>query len=283
MIDVILLSGASGAGKSTVCHAFEERGFRIVENVPLGALPATIDAMVANPSYYAKVALILTLDQLKDAQAYLRTREDIDLTVVILDCGQHELLSRFRLTRHVHPLQSQGLSLEEAILKDKETITHIRPVADLYLDTTGMDVATLREVALANIEGEEISHLVVRFTSFGYKYGVPRDAETIFDCRNVPNPFWIKELRPLTGLDQPIIDWLEKHEETEESYQEMVTYLTYYLAKARKDKRNYVSISLGCSGGQHRSVYFAERLYNHFKNEYKAFVTHREIARYKGK
>ncbi len=283
MIDLILLSGASGAGKSTVCHAFEERSFRIVENVPLLALPATVDAMVQDEDYYAKTLLILTLDQLKDAQTYLRTREDIHLTVVILDCGQHELLSRFRLTRHVHPLQSRGISLEEAILKDKETITHIRPVADLYLDTTGMEAGALREIALASIGGEEGDHLIVRFTSFGYKFGVPRDAETVFDCRNVPNPFWVPELRPLTGLDKPIIDWLEQHEETEESFREMVTYITYYLEKARKDKRNYVSISLGCSGGQHRSVYFAERLYQHFKKDYKAFVSHREIARYRGK
>lgn len=283
MIDVILLSGASGAGKSTLCHAFEERGLRLIENVPLDVLPTCVDAMVQNESYYAKSAIILTLDQFKDAQIYLRKREDIHLSVILLDCGQHELLSRFRLTRHVHPLQSQGLSLEEAIGKDKETIASLRPVADLYLDTTGLEPSALRELALANIEGEEGGHLVVRFTSFGYKYGVPRDAETVFDCRNVPNPFWVKELRPLTGLDQPIIDWLESHEETEESYQEMATYLTYYLEKARKDKRNYVSISLGCSGGQHRSVYFAERLYNHFKKEYKAFVNHREIARYRGK
>lgn len=283
MVQLLLLSGVSGAGKSTVHHAFEEKGYRIVENVPVPALDALIDSLIADEGAYGKTALIQTLDLAKDSWTKIVTRSGVDARFVLLDCAHDELLARFRLTRHVHPLQSRGLTLEEAMEQDAEAMELIRPLADLYIDTTGMQASALREVALANIEGTMGDRMVVRFTSFGYKFGVPRDAEIVFDCRNVPNPYWNKELRPLTGLDQPIIQWLEDRKEVEEAFQAMVTYLTYFIEKARKDRRNYVSINLGCSGGQHRSVYFAQRLCDYFSKDYLTFVTHREIGRYVGR
>ena len=283
MVNFILLTGVSGAGKSTVCHAFEEKGYRIVENVPVAAVSAVLDSIVADENAYGKTVLIQTLDLAKETYHVVAARQNIQRQFMVLDCAHDELLARFRLTRHVHPLQSRGLSLEEALEEDAEAVALVRPLADLYIDTTGMEPQALREIDMANIEGELGGNLVVRFTSFGYKFGVPRDAEIVFDCRNVPNPYWNKMLRPFTGLDKPIVDWLQDHKEVEEAFDSMVKYLTYFLEKARKDRRNYVSIDLGCSGGQHRSVYFAQRLCEYFSKEYLTFVTHREIGRYRGK
>ncbi len=277
---LLLLTGVAGAGKSTVCHAFEERGYRIVENVPLGALDAMVDACLPDVEY-AKTVLTVGLGEAAKALEILRSREGLDVIFMVLDCTHDQLLARFRLTRHVHPLQSKGMTLDEAIKADAIAIDAIRPLADIYIDTTGWEAASLREVTLGEVEGTHGNDLVVRFLSFGYKFGVPRDAEIVFDCRHVPNPYWVKELRRFTGLDNEIIEWLEARPQTDEAFEAMTQYLSYFLQKARKDRRNFVSVSLGCSGGQHRSVYFAERLAKYFSKDYATFVTHREMARYR--
>ena len=280
MVRLILLSGASGAGKSTICHGLEERGFRVLENVPLSALSTVAKALVGGKPKYDDTVLSMPIEEAVEAYNLLKKEPDIAVTFVLLYCSKDELLSRYRLTRHTHPLQSTGLTLAQAIEQDRLAIQQARNLADIYIDSTGTNPVLLQNMALASLLGEEGKKLFVRFTSFGYKYGVPEDAEIVLDCRHVPNPYWDKSLRPLTGLDKPIVDWLESHEEVEAAFQAMTNYLSYFFKQARHDGRHYVAVDLGCTGGQHRSVYFAQRLMDYFSKDYLTFVTHRDITRY---
>ena len=280
MRKVFLLTGVSGAGKSTISHVFEEFGYRIIENAPNVVLPALAEEIIKNDAY-ERTVLIVEIRHAAHAISILRQLPNLEVLVCVLDCSPHELLTRYRLTRHIHPLQAKGLSLEDCLEKDAFDMQNVRPLADLYLDTTGLSVSELRHIAFAHLApaGDK---MVVTFSSFGYKYGIPQDAELIFDCRNVPNPFWDPKLRSLTGLDQPVIDFLKAHEETDELFKKMTDYLDYFLPSAKVGGRNYVNVDLGCSGGQHRSVYFAQALYEHYKGKYICFVSHREMKRYLG-
>lgn len=280
MRKVFLLTGVSGAGKSTISHVFEEFGYRIIENAPNVVLPSLAEEIIKNDAY-ERTVLIVEIRHAAHAISILRQLPNLEVLVCALDCAAHELLTRYRLTRHIHPLQAKGLTLEECLEKDAADMKNVRPLADLYLDTTGLSVSELRRLAFAHLApaGDK---MVVTFSSFGYKYGIPQDAELIFDCRNVPNPFWDPSLRSLTGLDKPVIDFLSAHKETEELFNRMTDYLDYFLPSANAGGRNYVNVDLGCSGGQHRSVYFAQALYEHYKAKYICFVSHREMKRYIG-
>ncbi len=279
MINLVILSGVSGAGKSTVSHVFEELNYRLIENIPNPVLPSLMEAMLAQPDAYERTVLILELRNLAQAIEIVRPYEMINLRVFLLDCQGPELISRYRLTRHIHPLQAQGYNLEEAIEEDARSMEICRKVADFYLDTTGLDVNTLRQLIFANVTGNASHRMVVNFASFGYKYGAPTDGEIVFDCRSVPNPFWDKELRPKTGQDPEVKLFLESKKETIELLGHMIAYLDYYLSEVSRNGRNYIFIYCGCSGGQHRSVYFAERLFHHYQSKYICTVSHRELRR----
>lgn len=277
---IILLSGVSGAGKSTISHVFEELGYRLIENVPNVVLPALCAEFESNPAYELTV-IIVEIRHAKHAIEILRSFKGLKSHFVLLDCNKAELLTRYRLTRHVHPLQAKGYPLEECLQMDEQSMKEVRPLADVYVDTTGLSTNELRHFSLAHF-GKAGDKMVITFSSFGYKYGIPQDAEVIFDCRNVPNPFWVKELKTKTGLDPEVRQWLDNRPECDVLFTHMVNYLDYFLSSAHVDGRNYVNIDLGCSGGQHRSVYFAQRLYEHYKDQYLCFVSHREMSRYMG-
>lgn len=282
MVTIIVLTGVSGAGKTTISHAFEERGFRVIENLPNVVLPAFLEEVIAKGDVYAKTLLILEIRHAFTAINIIRQETRIKSKVLVLDCQQNELLTRYRLTRNIHPLQAKGCSLEEALKYDAIAMKDVRPLADLYVDTTGLTEAKLREKVILNLLGDYHNRMKVVFYSFGYKYGMPQDAETVFDCRNVPNPFWIAELKDTTGLDFKCKEWLDNQQECEEQFKSFITYLEPFLENAKKSGRNYVSICFGCSGGQHRSIYFAERVYKYFtdKNKYVCSIIHRELPRY---
>ncbi|OPZ32279.1 MAG: glmZ(sRNA)-inactivating NTPase [Tenericutes bacterium ADurb.BinA155] len=159
----------------------------------------------------------------------------------------------------------------------------VRPLADLYIDTTGLQSSDLRKTVFSALDSESGTRMAVIFASFGYKYGIPQDAEIVLDTRIVPNPFWVKGLKTLTGLDQPVIDFLDAQPECPELFQKMCDYLDFYLPRLQKEGRSFVFVDIGCSGGQHRSVYFAEKLYQRYKKTYLCSINHRELPRYTSK
>ena len=280
MQSIIVLSGVSGAGKSTILHAFEEKGYRMIENIPNVLLPALMTEIKTKPESFDKVVIVVEIRHAMTAIRTVKKAEDIHFRSIILDCSKEELLKRFRLTRHVHPLQARGLSLEECLEQDRKNIADVHPFADIYIDTTRLSNKELRQLAMYALDESFENRMVVTFASFGYKYGVPQDADIVFDCRFLPNPFWIDELKALTGLDQPVIDYLDSQHDCLPYFDKMCAFLEHYLDECQKAGRNYIVIYTGCSGGQHRSVYFAEKLMKRFEGKYHCMLAHRELARY---
>lgn len=283
MNNIIVLTGVSGAGKTTISHAFEERGYRVIENLPNVVLPMFLEEVINKGDVYAKTLLIIEIRHAVTAISIISQEKRIKSTVLVLDCQQNELLTRYRLTRNIHPLQAKGCSLEDAIKYDAEVMKSVRPLADLYVDTTGLTPAKLREKVIISLVGDYHSRMMVVFSSFGYKYGMPQDAETVIDCRNVPNPFWVNELKHTTGLDSECKEWLDNQKDCDDFFKSVIEYLNPFLEMAKKCGRQYVSICFGCSGGQHRSIYFAEKAYKYYQesNKYLCSIIHRELPRYK--
>lgn len=283
MSKFVILTGVSGAGKSTISHAFEERDFQIVENIPYEVFPSFLKVIDQNPLKFERVECVVRLDDAEKIIPLVRQDKNLESQVIVLDCSVPELRSRYRLSRHIHPLEASGLTLEQAIAHDKKVMETVRPLADLYIDTTGLQSSDLRKTVFSALDSESGTRMAVIFASFGYKYGIPQDAEIVLDTRIVPNPFWVKGLKTLTGLDQPVIDFLDAQPECPELFQKMCDYLDFYLPRLQKEGRSFVFVDIGCSGGQHRSVYFAEKLYQRYKKTYLCSINHRELPRYTSK
>ena len=279
LMKLVLVSGVSGAGKTTFASVCEEKGYHVIEELPISMIPSLLDVFKGKPEEYAKNALFVNISKLEDAADLLRKDSAFQTVVVGLDCSQDVLLTRFRLTRHIHPLQPKGYSLEEALDLDQKAMKKIQPLLDVYIDTTGLTEKDLRKKAGA-ILGDQRSRLNVVFSSFGYKYGVPRDAEVVIDARVLANPYWVKELSRLTGLDKPVIDYIKADSKTAPMLDKIYGILDPYFECAVEEGRPYCVIDIGCSGGQHRSVFVAEELFAHYKDRYSCIVYHREINRY---
>lgn len=277
MINVIYLTGVSGAGKSTAAHAFEEKGYRVIENTPNEIVPSLLEEMKKKPESYGKTIIIQEIRHAKTGLSILNNTSGIRLLSIVLYCNKQELFKRFRLTRHMHPLQAKGMQLEEAIDDDERRANLIRDNVDLFLDTTDLSNEELRESILAKIRRPNDLDLAVSFISFGYKHGVPSDADYVFDCRDFPNPFWIPELRDLTGLDQPVIDFFKSKRDIGKYIKVLEEFLVPVFEKAQKAGRKFLNVYLGCSGGQHRSVYIAQSLFDLFKERYCCMVSHRDF------
>lgn len=277
---LLLVSGVSGAGKTTLASVCEEHGYYITEEIPIAMISSLLAAFGKNSSVYSKVALFVGLSSFEKASALVRSSPYVTPLVWGLDCSSDVLMTRYRLTRHTHPLQPKGYSLEEAIHIDATRMAKLRPLFDVYLDTSGLSERDLRIKAASLLEKRD-PKLRLIISSFGYKYGLPRDAEIVIDARCLINPFWVPTLSRLTGLDKPVVDYIEKDPHTQDFMSKLFELLSDYLVHAQADGRSFVVLDVGCSGGQHRSVYVAEALAKHFSADYDCTVYHREIMRYR--
>ncbi|MCQ2742876.1 MAG: RNase adapter RapZ [Bacilli bacterium] len=278
MNKLIILTGVSGAGKSTFAHVFEEKGYARVENVPEDVIPSFIESVKRGKD--KSVSLMVAPQYAEEVILSAKKERDLKTKVIVLDCSSEELHARYRLTRHVHPLEATGIPLDECLADDKDHVMKVRKYADVYIDSTGLSSNQLRKIAHMITSDGEGHKMEVILTSFGYKYGVPQDAEVIFDTRIVPNPYWVKGLRDTTGLDKETIEFLDSQKETKEMMDNITSYLEYYLDKLEREGRNYVFIGIGCTGGQHRSVYFVEKLAERLSFRYNTEAIHRELHRF---
>jgi len=279
-IDLIIISGVAGAGKTTVAHVCEEKGIYVVEDLPKELFPSLCEIFKNNPLSYPKVAIVIPISDAEYIISLAKADPAFETRAVGLDCSNDSLLSRFRLTRHVHPLQPKGYSLDEAMRIDAELMKRARPCFDIYIDTTGLTEKDLRKLVINALLDITLGAITVVFSSFGYKYGLPRDAEVVIDARILANPYWVAELSHLTGLDQPVIDYIRRDPKTEPFLQSLYALIGGYIKAAYNESRNFCFIDVGCSGGQHRSVFVAEQLYEHFRDEYHCVISHRELTRY---
>ena len=283
---LIIISGRSGSGKSTALNMLEDHGYYCIDNLPASLLPALAQRVSDQSAELALVAVSIDarnipadlkqvpeiLEQLK--QMSLRTE------IIFLDASSPTLIKRFSESRRKHPLTTDKIGLRQAINVETELLEQITLLASLSIDTSNMSLHQLRDTIKTRVVERDDSGLALMFESFGYKYGVPIDADIVFDVRCLPNPYWEPDLRPLSGLDAPVQQWLRSQASAESMYVDLCEYLLKWLPRFEENNRSYMTVAIGCTGGQHRSVYLSERLRRHFADKIKNVqVMHRELIR----
>lgn len=279
---LVVISGHSGSGKSVVLRALEDLGYYCVDNIPVNMLP-TLTRSVSQE--YEEVAVSIDVrnlpkdpNELVEILSYLT--ESWQVTTVFLDSSDDVLLKRFSETRRLHPLSKKNMSLTEAIRTEREVLSPVVERADLYIDTDKLSVHQLSELVRERILGKKSSRLVVVFESFGFKHGIPKDADYVFDARFLPNPHWEPELKPLTGLDAPVQIFLGSQPIVTKFIWQIQTLISTWLPHLERNNRSYVTVAIGCTGGQHRSVYIVETLAEMFRSSHPDVqVRHKEIEK----
>ena len=283
---LIIVSGRSGSGKSTALDVLEDNGFYCIDNLPAGLLPdlaerALLQTELLHPQVAVSVDARNLPSQLKRFPELLeevRARH-IQCDVLYLDADDETLLKRFSETRRRHPLTNESRSLAEAIRDEELLLAAIIDHADLKIDTTHLNLYQLRDVLKLRLLNRPEPGTAFLIESFGFKRGMPVDADLVFDVRCLPNPYWKAELRDFSGLDQPVIDYLTAQPDVEEMFQDIHAYLSKWLPRFAASNRAYVTIAIGCTGGHHRSVYLAERLGQALREPLKNLqVRHRDLA-----
>ena len=279
-MDLILISGLSGSGKSVALHLLEDAGYYCVDNLPVVML--TVLVRMLKDEGIAKVAVAVDarsgdgIELLTDKLELLKT-EGTRATFIFLHASPETLLKRYSESRRRHPLAAQGQTLEEAIRTES---TLLEPISTLghRIDTSNLKANALREWIRQFIESAPGSGLTLMFESFGFKHGLPLDADFVFDVRCLPNPHYVKDLRLLTGKDKPVVDFLEAEADVCEMRDDIRQFVAKWLPSFIRDNRNYLTVAIGCTGGQHRSVYIAEWLAGEFKQQARVLVRHRTLA-----
>lgn len=282
---IVIISGLSGSGKTVALHTLEDENFYCVDNLPLGLLPDFVDR-VLNRSLqpYENIAVGIDarseshdLRKFSDIIRSLR-QKPVTLDVIYLQAEHATLIKRFSDTRRKHPLSRKGLPLFEAIEVERNLLTDVASEADLIIDTTYTNVHQLRELVLQQIIKKNSSSLSLLFQSFGFKHGTPPDSDFVFDVRCLPNPHWEPSLRPLTGLDTEVAQFLQQQNDVEEMMGQIREFLRFWIPKFEQQNRYYLTVSIGCTGGQHRSVYIAQQLCDDFSSELEnVSIRHREL------
>ena len=278
MIDLVIVTGAYGAGKSLAAQAFEEAGFYVTDRIPLGVVDSYFAELVKNQEKYPRVALTIENDVALETYQKAKKHKEFQVKFMGITCDAHTLNERYRLSRKVHPKEPKGLSLEEAINNDLDNMNKLRDYFDVYIDTAKMTKNEFRNRIYDAVIGKE-HKFIVAFMSFGYKISVPQDIETVFDVRLLPNPYWVPELKHKTGLDQEVKDYVLNAPETKEYLKHVIEYLDFYLEELKKNDRKHATIGFACSGGQHRSVAIAEYLAKHYSSKYHTSVTHKDLPK----
>jgi len=283
---LVIISGRSGSGKSTALQALEDIGFYCIDNLPATLLPSLVEQMVGDSQHPEKVAisidarnLLSNLTQLPGILASLKEDHQHALfEVLYLDASEATLLKRYSSTRRKHPLSDDNRGLLESINLEQQLLEPIAKIADLRIDTTRLNLYDLRDSIKSRIAERSEQSLAVQFQSFGFKHGVPLDADIVYDVRVLPNPYWIPELRQYSGLDEPVIEFLSESAEVSEMQQHITQYLECWLPRFAANNRSYITVAIGCTGGHHRSVFLATRLASHFEKLMdNVHVRHREL------
>ncbi|VFP83980.1 RNase adapter protein RapZ [Candidatus Erwinia haradaeae] len=263
---LMIISGRSGSGKSVALRAVEDMGFYCVDNLPIVLLPDLARLLAER---YISAAVSIDIRNMPEHpgifEKVLTNLPDLFIPqILFLDADRNTLIRRYSDTRRIHPLSSQHLSLENAIEEENILLSPLRSKADLMINTSEMSVHRLTEVLRARLLGKRARELTIVFESFGFKYGIPIDADYVLDVRFLPNPHWDPKLRSMTGYDKPVTEFLQQKIEVYDFIVHTCKYLELWLPMLEKSNRSYLTIAIGCTGGQHRSVYVVNQLANHF-------------------
>jgi UPF0042 nucleotide-binding protein len=278
-MDLLLIGGVSGSGKSVALAALEDSGYYAVNNLPLPLVAETAGYLAAAGRDRVAIALdAKTGPGLAGLSAAIETLKAAAWSVrfLYLDAKTPELVKRFSETRRRHPFSSDARTLTEAIEYERTLLSEVRPLGFAF-DTSDLSAAALRNW-IKDLVSVDASRLSLQFESFGFKHGVPLDADLVFDVRCLPNPHYEADLAPLTGGDAPVVAFLEKLPEVERMYTDIYHFVASWLPDYARDNRNYLTVAIGCTGGRHRSVYLVERLARAFSPRYQVLTRHRELA-----
>lgn len=277
---LVLISGLSGSGKSIALKMLEDSGYYCVDNLPSQLLQQLVGQL--DQQGYDKVAVAVdirggdSIAMLPQQLDSLRAR-DLELKFLFLDAKTEVLIKRFSETRRAHPLARDGRSLNEAIAEERERLEGLAGLGH-HIDTSDVAAATLREWVRQFIDAEPGQGLTLMFQSFGFKHGLPLDADFVFDVRCLPNPHYDPVLRPLTGLDEAVASFLEDQPDVHRMREDIGRFVSTWLPAFIRDSRSYLTVAIGCTGGQHRSVFISEWLAREFAGRARVLVRHRELS-----
>ncbi len=283
---LVVVSGRSGSGKTSALNILEDVGFDCIDNLPPSLLPDLIKQLNSeriNDDLRLAVGidarnLVGDLNKLPDILAGLEA-SGIEVSVIFLQARRNDLIRRYSETRRKHPLSSGTVSLPEAIDLEAKILSPILNISDRNIDTSGLSLHQLRDLVKNTIVPNSPGHMAILFESFGFKKGLPDASDFIFDVRCLPNPYWKQELRSLTGYDEGVIEFLESQVDVAAMLSDIIGFLTRWIPKFQANNRSYLTISIGCTGGQHRSVYIANRLQEYFSKEHSLVqVVHKELS-----
>ncbi len=278
----LVISGRSGSGKTTALHLLEDEGFTCIDNIPVTLLPMLIDYISKQSAQKFAIGI-----DARNLDADLSLLEGIlqnskipanDYKVIYLDTQTEVLFKRFSETRRKHPLSDENTALSEALEKERAMLAPIVHISDITIDTSSLNLHELRSTIRRLVVGNESQGMAIMFTSFGFKYGAPTDADFVFDVRSLPNPHWDSALRLKTGLEQEVIDYLSSQDEVSDMLDDIGGFIGKWIPSFQNNNRSYLTIAIGCTGGMHRSVYVCERLAERLKPVYKNVqVRHRQL------
>lgn len=277
---LVIISGRSGSGKTVALHALEDRGFYCIDNLPISLLGSLEEHINDKPL----VAVSIDARNIpKDFTRFKKVIEQLNSSgknceIIYLDANENDLLKRFSETRRKHPLTNNTISLREAIRKEHELLTPIASLADLTIDTSALKRQDLLNLINDRILNHQSNQMQILLQSFGFKHGLPPDTDFVFDVRCLPNPFWQPNLRSLSGLDSEVISYLGSIPAVNKMLTEIYTFLESWIPCFEADNRSYLTISIGCTGGLHRSVYMVESIAKKLKEKSKnTQIRHREL------
>lgn len=273
---IVIVTGLSGAGKTTALNILEDMGFYTIDNLPLGLEKSLFDINLK------KIAVGIDIRTFKKIEDFFNFRNlilnsNLDLKIIFLEADESVILGRYNLSRRAHPLKEK--TLLASIQREKKIIFPVKEIADLIIDTTNSRPINLEEKIKANIYLEEnCASLNLHLQSFGYKYGIPIDSDLMFDVRFIPNPYYIEELREKNGFDEEVKNYVMKHKESHEFYDKLQDFLKFLIPQYIKEGKKHLTISIGCSGGKHRSVTFINKLAEDLKDfsYLNVYLSHRE-------
>ena len=284
---LFVVTGMSGAGKSKAVDFLEDAGYYCLDNLPVKLLPSVVDWMASNTEFPQKVAVTLDIRSKDISDSFFAALESVKKTgvpakVLFLECEDAVLMKRYKESRRLHPLMNleNRADILTALKEERKVLSSVRETADFLIDTSNLATAMLRGKIMEILEMDADDGMLLHFMSFGYKYGIPADADLVFDVRFLPNPFYIPELKHHTGQDREVSDYVMSFEQSKGLLSKLKELIDYLIPLYISEGKSQLVIAFGCTGGKHRSVTFAEKMYEHILSSHsKVRIAHRDISK----
>jgi len=282
MTSIVIISGLSGSGKSTAVNALEDMGYYCVDNIPPTLLPTFIELCKNSEKEISKVALGIDIRERVSFDSAPRVIREFKengypVDMIFLESSDSTLLKRYKETRRKHPLSNDG-NISEGITKERKMLEELKELSNYTIDTSELNVHQLSEIIKNKFKEEGSQNILLNIISFGFKHGIPNDADMIFDVRFLPNPYFVESLKNLNGTDKEVLDYIMEKEQSIEFIEKMTEFLDYLIPNYEKEGKAYLTIAIGCTGGKHRSVAIADKVAEHFK-DLSPLTRHRDISK----